>query len=57
LNALNELMLPLLIELDRAIGKQLQVIVAVNDIPDRINPYVRLRLDEGDRLIPAEDLQ
>jgi hypothetical protein len=46
-----------LIELDQAIGNELQVIVAVNDIPERINPYVRLRLDEGNRLIPAEDLR
>jgi len=46
-----------LIELHGAIGEELQVIVAVNDVPERINPYVRLRLDEGNRLIPAEDLQ
>jgi hypothetical protein len=45
-----------LMELDEVVGQELQVIVAVNDIPEQVNPYVRLRLDEGNRLIPAEDL-
>lgn len=38
---------------------QLQIIVAVNDLPERFDarPFVRLELSEEDRLVPTEDLE
>ncbi|MDQ6878388.1 MAG: hypothetical protein M3082_12010 [Candidatus Dormibacteraeota bacterium] len=38
-------------------GEQLQLIVAANDVPARVKPYVRLELAEDDRLIPEADLK
>lgn len=38
-------------------GDQLQLIIAANDVPDRVQPYVRLELAEDDRLIPEADLK
>ncbi|MDP9224964.1 MAG: hypothetical protein M3P18_14190 [Actinomycetota bacterium] len=38
-------------------GEQLQLIVAANDVPDRVRPYVRLELAEENRLIPEADLR
>lgn len=45
-----------LIDFDQTMGEEFQIIVAVNDIPEHIDPYVRLRLSEDDRLIPTDDL-
>jgi hypothetical protein len=38
-------------------GQELQLIVATNDVPERVRPYVRLELAEDDRLIPQADLR
>jgi uncharacterized small protein (DUF1192 family) len=46
-----------LIRASTEVGDQLQLIVAANDVPDRVAPYVRLALAEGDRLIPEKDLR
>ncbi|MDQ6879389.1 MAG: hypothetical protein M3082_17185 [Candidatus Dormibacteraeota bacterium] len=46
-----------LIRASDEVGDQLQLIVAANDVPDRVAPYVRLTLSEDDRLIPDNDLR
>lgn len=45
-----------LIELSDTLGDELQVIVAANDVPERVRPFVRLILSADDRLIPTDDL-
>lgn len=45
-----------LIEVSETLGDQLQVIVAANDVPQRLDTYVRLNLSPTNRLIPEEDL-
>lgn len=45
-----------LMRLSDELGEQIQIIVAANDVPDRVAPYVRLTLSEDNRLIPISDL-
>lgn len=44
----------LLVELSNELGDQFQVIVSSNDVPPQVSDYVRLHLDEDDRLIRPE---
>ena len=46
-----------LIRLPGDFGDELQIIVTANDVPDRVQRYVRLTLAANDRLIPISDLQ
>jgi hypothetical protein len=46
-----------LISASSTLGESLQLIVAANDVPDNVREYVRLELDEDDRLIPAQDVR
>lgn len=46
-----------LIQLSDELGQEIQVIVAANDVPERVEPYVRLTLSADDRLIPTSDLK
>jgi hypothetical protein len=41
-----------LIALSSEIGDRLQIIVADGNIPEEAEPFVRVRLNENDRLIP-----
>jgi hypothetical protein len=43
-------------ELSKAVGDELHVIVAANDVPARLIPFVRLTLGPTDRLIPETDM-
>ncbi len=45
-----------LIDASNAVGDQLQIIVAANDVPERARDFVRLTLAADDRLVPTEDL-
>jgi ribosomal protein S27AE len=45
-----------LISLSEDAAEDLQMIVAVNDVPPRAESFVRLRLSPEDRLVPAADL-
>jgi hypothetical protein len=45
-----------LMDLSNTLGDDLQVIVAANDVPPRLRPFVRLTLSAEDRLIPTADL-
>jgi len=46
-----------LLGLSEEVGDEVQIIVAVNDVPQRAEPYVRLVLSETDRLIPSQGLR
>ena len=46
-----------LISLSDEVGQEIQVIVAANDVPARVEPFVRLTLSADDRLIPRSDLR
>lgn len=46
-----------LISLSDELGQEIQVIVAANDVPERVKPYVRLALSAEERLIPTSDLR
>lgn len=45
-----------LIELSAELGDRLQIVVADNDVPPQAQRFIRLRLDEDDRLIRPEVL-
>ena len=45
-----------LTQISDELGDEIQLIVAANDVPDRIERYVRLKLSADDRLIPTSDL-
>jgi hypothetical protein len=46
-----------LISLSDELGHEIQLIVAANDVPERVEPYVRLTLSAEERLIPTSDLR
>lgn len=46
-----------LMALTEDLEESLQLIVATNDVPDYLEPYVRLILSETDRLIPTTDIK
>jgi len=48
-----------LLRLHEELADQLQIVVAVNELPERFDAsgFVRIELSEQDRLVPAEDLE
>lgn len=48
-----------LLKLHEEMADQLQIVVAVNDLPERfdVRGFVRIELSEQDRLVPTEDLE
>ncbi len=45
-----------LINLSAELGEEIQVLVAANEVPKRVEQYVRVEFSEVDRLIPTKDL-
>jgi hypothetical protein len=48
-----------LLKLHEEMADQLQVVVAVNDLPERfdVGDFVRIELSEQERLVPTADLE
>lgn len=42
-----------LVRISEQFGDQLQLIVSANDVPEFVEPYVRVRLSEANRLVPV----